>query len=433
MSASTIRIAVPNSSGSLTRYFADLQLFFNNRFQLYGRHIVLDPCCSTTATTDPVKERADADAVASRGDFASLAYTPESGGELFYYDELAAHHVISVGTYGTWRSEVEMAAHAPYEWSLVGGGNDIGESGLGGFVCNQLKGRPAEYAGAPYGGQPRRFGLLETTLNSYGADDSRLRSVLLDCGVTIAAEARYDDGGSAADTSNGAGAAQTAMVRFRQAGVTTVICLCEAYATDTTAMPAAANQGYFPEWLLSTYLNGDIAWAGHLAPASEAAHFFGLSFMNKDLPAPQQPVSWALKEVDPGFAWAQGSSFNAQSDATSAQWYLYDDLLILASGIQMAGPGLTPGQFQSALFRTRFPNPACGGPPYYQACVGFPNVHSWYQDVAVIWWSPTTTAYSTDNGAGTGGGAYCSAELGARHSPYSWSSQPEILFGGPCR
>jgi hypothetical protein len=195
-------------------------------------------------------------------------------------------------------------------------------------------------------------------------------------------------------------------------------------------MTAASNQSYFPEWVVSSYMDMDISWAGHLAPAQEAQHFFGLSFFNKDLPADQQPVSWALKEVDPSWTWEPGSA-DQYRDPTSAQWYLYDDLLLLASGIQMAGPDLTPQAFQAGLFRTSFPNPGCGGPPYYQACVGFPDVHHMYQDAAAIWWDPTQSSYGSR--FDQAGGAYCYAALGARHPAGTWPAERVPLFTGPCR
>ena len=49
----------------------------------------------------------------------------------------------------------------------------------------------------------------------------------------------------------------------------------------------------------------------------------------------------------------------------------YSSLLLLASGIQLAGPNLTPATFQAGLMRAdQFPNPGARGAPYFQARVG---------------------------------------------------------------
>ena len=49
----------------------------------------------------------------------------------------------------------------------------------------------------------------------------------------------------------------------------------------------------------------------------------------------------------------------------------YNELLILAAGIQLAGPNLTPETFAQGLASTTFPNPGAAGAPFFQATVGF--------------------------------------------------------------
>lgn len=63
----------------------------------------------------------------------------------------------------------------------------------------------------------------------------------------------------------------------------------------------------------------------------------------------------------------------------------YRMMLLLASGIQMAGPELTPETFERGLQRAQFPNPTH---PNRQGRVGFEGgSHAMMQDVVGFWWS----------------------------------------------
>jgi hypothetical protein len=108
---------------------------------------------------------------------------------------------------------------------------------------------------------------------------------------------------------------------------------------------------------------------------------------------------------------------------------LYQNLLVLASGIQMAGPHLTPQTFQDGLFRTRFPNPGADGPPWYQARVGFgPGNHSMVETEAPVWWS--------SSGQGTGEGnpqTFCYVAQGRRYGIGEWPVGDLPFFKPPCR
>src|SRR5207249_12173565 len=91
----------------------------------------------------------------------------------------------------------------------------------------------------------------------------------------------------------------------------------------------------------------------------------------------------------------------------------YRDLLLLASGIQMAGPNLTPGTFEAALQRTVFPNPPS---PLFAGHVGFSTgSHRQTIDAAEWWWSVNTVSpYKRPNGT------ICYVDHGLRHSPDDW-------------
>jgi hypothetical protein len=172
------------------------------------------------------------------------------------------------------------------------------------------------------------------------------------------------------------------------------------------------------------YIN---AFDGVPSSPNQEAHMFGLSGFNKWVPGADMPVNWAAEDQNPADNCPSGC-YNWEF------WAQYWDLLVLASGIQEAGPDLTPANFQAGLYRTTFPNPGCGAPPYYQGCVGFgPHDHTMIQDYAMVWWSNTATEPYYFEGE-TAPGAYCYIGLGRRFRD-NWPSALQPFFDprAPCQ
>lgn len=104
---------------------------------------------------------------------------------------------------------------------------------------------------------------------------------------------------------------------------------------------------------------------------------------------------------------------------------LYQSLLVLASGIQMAGPNLTPETFARGLQSQAFPNPEH---PLRAGNVGFARNHSMTNDVAEIWWNETARDPYGDGGPG----AHCYIDGGARRTAGRWPSGDDAYFAPPC-
>ena len=422
ITATEIRIAVPfietgpaQGADELTPVAQALEQFFNSRFEFYGRRLRLvkwEGKAPDAGNPEPERQQADATAVAEElGAFASLPYAEQGGAESYYHDELARRGVISVYLgRGTNVDEDHFTEHAPYQWNIQPGSSLVGAN-VGEWTCKQLRGKPAQYAGPGSTGQ-RVFGLLTMTSPSGNdPDTSRLERALDRCGISVAHTARVPLDAAHAGSQN-------AILAFKQAGVTSIISFGQAFALFAVAMPAASNQAYFPEWIVSSYGGQLEDSAGVFAPADQLSHAFGLNFLNKNLPPADSPINWAVKEVNPQVS---GSHVEAQ--------YLYLPLLILASGIQMAGPNLTPETFEKALMQTTFPNPNAGQAPYYQARVGFgPGDHTFFGDAAPAWWSPAEHSYQMDQRSGT----YCPAQRGLRYLLGNWPGDPIPMFEGPC-
>jgi len=400
----------------------DLLRFVNTHFELYGRQIVLTSFPITGglggfSTPSAQQQVQDAD-TASRldgGTFASIGYAPVGGTAFYYYDRLAQDGVLSVQSSPLLETEAHLAS-SPYLWSTVPGYDTV-ESNLGGLWCNQLKGQKPQYAGQPappatsWG--TRRIGVYyETTSNGIAIDPKPLVDTLNACGAQVTAQALSDS--SANDTA--------AVNQMEQGGVTTVACMCSPLQL-ANLMNAATDQTYFPEWLVSNEQFLSYDQSGENFPAAQQAHVIGIDYNNEVLDPSNEFWYRAVKEADPAYAYQQ-------SGQDVYAYYRYEELLVLAGGIQRAGPNLTAASFQQGLYDTRYANPGHGAAPYYQASVGFgPGDHSFYGDAAAVWFSASGTSYTTNQG---NTGTYCYSHGGDRSADWL-RPQPAFYGNQGCR
>ena len=83
----------------------------------------------------------------------------------------------------------------------------------------------------------------------------------------------------------------------------------------------------------------------------------------------------------------QDSSFEGGGSTRASEYYhRYAQVLVLASGIQWAGPELNPTTFADALEGLTFPNPRVGAEPWWQPRVTFgASDHAFNSDFALLW------------------------------------------------
>jgi hypothetical protein len=106
---------------------------------------------------------------------------------------------------------------------------------------------------------------------------------------------------------------------------------------------------------------------------------------------------------------------------------VYRDLLLIMSGLQMAGPHLTPQSFGAGLERAAFPNPDT---PIFAGHVGFAGAtYSMTIDGAEFWYSASDASPYTPSS----GGAICYVGGGVRHSAGHWPQGGDPFFQEPCR
>lgn len=416
VTADAVKVGVPKTVYDATTDMSTMVRYFNARYQFYGRRLEVVPIPDSGNGNISVADMvADAAAAEQAGVFAVLGYPEKEGAEYVFYNELARRKILSVQWYSlSAASQRDLAAYAPYQWGFLPAVDDIMRN-YSELVCKQLKDQPP--VGGPYAPtvdtSRRRWGILRQTFaNGEPAVDLQpLESGLKACGVSyVKKDLRV---------SSNAATAASVMTELRDAGVTSVLTFFTAPGMGTIVHPAASSQAFYPEWWISNYVLNDNDGNAFVWPdRRQSGNTMGLMSNNRFNAAKDSPAYWAGREVDSSYALSYS--------------YSYPMLLTLASGIQMAGPRLTPQAFEDGLFQARFPNPGAGAAPYYQATVGFgPLDHTMYEDFAPVWYSPTDTSYWTGRQ-----GAYCYVDRGRRYGLGEWptrAQRPLRFRTGSCR
>lgn len=416
VSGSEIRIAVPSNSTFAPEFFN----YVNSRYEFYGRKLVPVKGIGT-GWGRATPEKMIADAVKADEElkvFGSLLYGDAHGAEYVYYDELARRGILSVNGRPVMATEEQFSRNHPYQWSYLPGLDHMTRN-KSEWICKALKGKTADFAGEAFAVTRRTFGLV-TTVRYDGTkpDLDPMRSELSGCGIELQADEEIVMDGN---DQSGFQQAQAIIQKLQLEGVTTVICECHTQSSGYFMYPIATKQGYFPEWLISTYMYQAEDTHAKYWDASQVAHTFGISWWDKQLPPYDEPWYQAVKEGNPH------TDFRTENDYYEARWF-YNSLRMLAAGIQMAGKDLNPDTFAQGLMKTRFPNPGAGGPPKYQANVSFgPNDHTAVDDGALIWLSRTENSNWWN-----AGGAMCFARKGIRYRLGQWPSDYAGLFEPPC-
>lgn len=438
VTGSTIYIAVPTPNGYTQEYTA-LQNFFNDRFEFYGRKVKFEYCSPTAGSGsqgsgDQANQKADAqaDAGGCAGDpppFASTFYQFDNGR---YFNTVMAcdHHIITVASYTPFDTTyMNQCPGYLYQYPMVA--EDM-FTHVGDWACSQLVGRKATEPGvdATLKSSKRKFGIF---LAPYYADDPIARRSALDsivnemnaCGAAISENqiiinpVAQTNSGQALDPTS----AQNAITQMSRANVSTIFCFCGLFPFGTLARAASSN-GYHPEWIATSYGNIDNypSLVVAAAPADEMQNLFGLTFLPRQINPLLEPYSQAFEQGDPSI----GPQTSSADDCYFNQ--IYRPLLVLMSGIQMAGPHLTQKTFMDALRSTQFPNPITST---HAGAVGVPqNGYSFTDDAAEWWYSNTAQGpYSDDT---TAKGAICYVEHGRRYNLGQWPKSAADVFDGTC-
>jgi hypothetical protein len=426
-----VYIAVPTPEGKTGQYNA-LFNFFNKRFQFYGRTLVPEFCSSSGAgsgSADQANQVADA-ALAASGcggpkPFASTMYRAGNNGAYYLPQMACRYQTIAVGSYSPFDSEfMNRCAPYLYQYSMLA---DNEFANIGEWICNRLVGRNADYAGsAQLQSQQRRFGIV---LEPFADDDPVSRRSALDPMLSRLHACRADIADKdvlvnpVTPSSDNGPSAQNAILQLKNDGVTSIVCMCNFYSFGTLGR-AADTSAYSPEWISSSFGLNDIDSSFILGYDlnTQLSHTFGITFHPRIVPPLENPYNVALQEGDP----------SQNPDTTvlvEGELEVYRALLLLASGIQMAGPHLTPRTFAAGLRKTTFPNPITAA---HAGAVGFHlDGHSMTSDAAEWWFDTQAVGPFSDSNAHRG--TVCYLDGGRRYSLGHWPRGPAPFFkSGSC-
>jgi len=280
-------------------------------------------------------------------------------------------------------SDNYYAKHDPYLWGGYMGGTEITKFAAE-YWCKKLVGKNAIFAGDPtFHTVRRKFGAVTYNDRGYGEDAANGQKMLKQqCGEDELLI--YMTPGT--DTAQGSAAFASAATRLKAAGVTTVVPGLD-WISTAALTNAAANQGYFPEWYVCDCGALSRNQLAQLQNQAEWKGAFGLSGLEVERPNNETECYRAYHAVD------------ASNDPNYVNCtYQWRELVLFMSGIQGAGPHLTPQTFKKGMYSMGMryydhPRWAIGG--------GYgPGYYSYPHNVAEVWWDATARDPQNNNGVG---------------------------------
>ena len=415
--------AIPQVISQVQQVFLN---YFNSAYNLYGRKVVIKPYTTQASfTTEELGQGqpqacADADAIANQMHaFGETGMTNgDSYGGTGPFSTCAAQDHLVEFDGDPYYDEAAFEALNPYVWSISQNCNTITSSEAE-VVATMLGGKKAVYAGDPtLKDQVRKFAAFVPNVSQY-----------LNCTKDFVnlVENKYHINKSEMspsfdynlDIATFQQSAQQAIIQFKAAGVTTVICSADPFSLGLLTKAAAA-QNYHPEWFMtgSALTDLDQVAQGLYDLPEIQGHMFGLS---ESAPSTAttgtQSLAGQLYQKLTGHAIPKGTDGN------------YGALVEIFDDLQAAGPDLTPSNMARGIHAL----PTLGAPAYQYGQwtynlgqTGTPGggVHTAADDARFVYWDGTKT--SPLNGVQ---GTFVAVLGGKRYSLGQWPTTLPPLFG----
>ena len=393
---------IPNESPDvIARTLTGLVEYFNKRYQFYGRKLKLviynGKGDVLKETTGGGQEGAQADALKVAQEIQ--AFADVSAVTPVYADALSSKGVVNIGA--PFVSREWLSQRRPFSWSQFTDCSTVVES-VASYYATKLAGRPAALAGGSLRGTPRRAGIVAPENSWYqecvNAGINLLRTAGKDGDLVL--NARYQ-----LDIPRMSAQADTTLRQLKDKGVTTVVCGCDPlFLTFLTAK--AKEQNYFPEWVITGVALVDNDLIGAILQQEVWSRSFGVSFAG-----PTQPAGG-------GLGYKAYKSVRGDEPSIGVE-LIFNQLELLAIGIQMAGPNLTPQTFEKGMFDY----PKRTGP---SGTWGFgPGDYSTSDDAREVFWNPAAVSAQTRRP-----GAYQDPNNGARFPIGRWPGTPPRSAAG---
>jgi hypothetical protein len=324
--------AAPSTSvADLERTYQGMVTYFNDHYQFYGRKIKLVFFNGQGTFANEVQGAGQAQATA---DSLTAAQQIGAFGELNGLDDVYAHALAQqkvVTAVSAYLANSTMTADAPYLWSQTASCSQIVEAVVD-FVAKQLANKPAAYAGGSLKGQPRKFALIAPENPNYQVCANEAVALAKAAGFSISDDLNYDVNASTLATQD-----DQLVAKMANDNDTSVLLLTDALS-PLLLTDRATEQNYNPEWIETGVASLDTDASAQAYQQSEWTHAFGVSFLGPTVPLQQSLGYEAYTSVQ--------SDTPAISQASNA----FAALQMMAIGIQMAGPDLTPQTFAKGMF-----------------------------------------------------------------------------------
>jgi hypothetical protein len=199
--------------------------------------------------------------------------------------------------------------------------------------------------------------------------------------------------------------ASNIIAQLKDRGITTVICACDPVMLALGMTPKANEQDYEPEWVTSGLAFVDQDIVSQLIDTKQWSHAFGIAYNAESEPQGRSFPYAAYKQVRPN----DEPAFGVEE--------IYYQMYLLAIGLQMAGPNLTPETFEAGMFAY----PGGSGP---RGLWGFgEGDYTPTDDFREIWWDPDRVS-----GQNNKPGAWVQLNGGRRWSPSNPPTGPAGFF-----
>lgn len=390
--ASPAAAKLPNETPQrIENTITSLGEYFNRHFQFYGRKLKLVLYNGKGDVLQEIlgqgQEGAQADALKVAQEYQAFAdisaVTPP------YADALSAKGVINMGV--PYVSRRWLSAHRPFAWSQFTDCSTVVES-VSSYYATKMAGGTATNAGGDLQGKPRKMAIVAPTNDEYQECVRAGIDILKQAGKAgdLAAQHSYPLELSS-DKS-----ADDIYTKLAGDGVTTVICGCDPiFLNFITA--AMKQNNYFPEMVVTGVALVDNDIVGQIMQPDVWKHAFGVSF------------SGATQREGSSLGYRAFKSIKPADTPSAAVDLIYNQLYLLALGVQMAGPTLNPASFEKGMFDY----PKHTGP---YGTWGFgPNDYSTSDDAREIHWVPNMVSIQ-DNVPG----AYVDSNAGKRFPIGQW-------------
>jgi hypothetical protein len=388
-----------DSADEMRQTYEGLAEIFGAHYQTYGRTVDLEFVQASGTMLDPVAARADAIRAAEMEPFAVI------GGPLLsteWTEELHARGIVCMACPSIEEPAPSAFGIVPTQWQT--------REHVVAYVTEKLAGEPAEFAGDDIVGDDRVFAML--TLAQNDADEAevdRYEDDFADAGVELAENISFS-----LDLTRTQELATSAIVRMKQAGVTTVI-----VRTDPITLPTylneATKQNWYPEWVIGAPTFVDTSTFGRSFDQAQWEHAFGVSF----LPPASQP------QITPAYQLYEWY-FGTRPPADESLLLTYPQVAMLFTGLGYAGPGLTVETFRDGAFAFP-PTPRAVTQPSvdYGTDLWGRDDYGGIDDFVEVWWDPE--AEGVDETGEQGEGLYRYVDGGRRYLPDEYTDELRVF------